>query len=73
VIKQLYTAFVTEGMLMLLYQSMTPEWPTVLAYHFLVIGQEVPLIGMTSKVELRAELSVTIKRKEKPSDLLKKI
>jgi hypothetical protein len=68
-------AFVTEGMMMLLYQAMIPEWPNGLAYRVIEsLASKFHPIDMMSKVEVRAELnSIAMKKKVKPSDLFEKI
>jgi hypothetical protein len=68
-------AFVTEGVLVVLYQAMTPEWPNGLAYCFIhSLARKFCSIDMMSKIKLRAELnSITMKKKDKPSNLFEKI
>jgi hypothetical protein len=68
-------AFLREGMIMILYQAMTPEWPRGLAYRVIeILIRKFRPVDMISKIELRTELNnISMKKKDKPSDLFEKI
>jgi hypothetical protein len=68
-------AFLREGMLMILYQAVTPEWPSGLAYRVIeILIRKFGPVDMISKIELRTELNnISMKKKDKLSDLFEKI